>query len=148
LHAPWGWKGFAMDRKIYITELDKMRLEELIEVAEAVDGRHRQNLEALADELDKAEVVPSREVPPDVVTMNSKVVLRDIDTSEEMTYSLVFPRDANLEAGAISILAPIGTAILGYAVGDVIEWPVPSGIRRIRIERILYQPEAAGDLHL
>jgi regulator of nucleoside diphosphate kinase len=137
-----------MDRKIYITELDKMRLEELIEVAEAVDGRHRQNLEALADELDKAEVVPSREVPPDVVTMNSKVVLRDIDTSEEMTYSLVFPRDANLEAGAISILAPIGTAILGYAVGDVIEWPVPSGIRRIRIERILYQPEAAGDLHL
>jgi regulator of nucleoside diphosphate kinase len=137
-----------MDRKIYITELDKMRLEELIEVAEAVDGRHRQNLEALADELDKAEVVPSREVPPDVVTMNSKVVLRDIDTSEEMTYSLVFPRDANLEAGAISVLAPVGTAILGYAVGDVIEWPVPSGIRRIRIERILYQPEAAGDLHL
>lgn len=137
-----------MERKIYITELDKMRLEELIEVADAVDGRHRQNLEALADELDKAEVVPSKEVPPDVVTMNSKVALRDIDTAEEMTYALVFPRDANLDEGAISILAPVGTAILGYAVGDVIEWPVPSGIRRIRIERILYQPEAAGDLHL
>lgn len=137
-----------MERKIYITEVDKMRLEELIEVADVTDNRHRQNLEALADELDKAEVVPSKAVPPDVVTMNSKVVLRDIDTSEEMIYSLVFPRDANLEAGAISVLAPIGTAILGYATGDVVEWTVPSGMRRIKIEKILYQPEAAGDLHL
>lgn len=137
-----------MERKIFITEFDKKRLEELIDVAEEFGGHDRRDLEALADELAKSEVVSSEEVPPDVVTMNSKVLLRDMETSEDMTYDLVFPKDANVDAGAISILAPIGTAILGYAEGDVIDWPVPSGVRRIRIEEILYQPEAAGDLHL
>ncbi len=137
-----------MERNIFITEFDKKRLEELIDVAEEFGGHDRRDLEALADELIKSEVVPSEEVPPNVVTMNSKVLLRDMETSEEMIYVLVFPKDANVDAGAISILAPIGTAILGYAKGDVIDWPVPSGIRRIRIEEILYQPEAAGDLHL
>jgi len=136
------------ERKIYITEFDKKRLEELIAVAEEFGGHDRKDLEALAGELAQAEVVSSKDVPPDVVTMNSKVVLRDIDTSEEMTYALVFPSDANIDAGAISILAPVGTAILGYAKGDVIEWRVPSGMRRIGIKEILYQPEAAGDFHL
>jgi regulator of nucleoside diphosphate kinase len=80
--------------------------------------------------------------------MNSKVVLRDLSTSEKMTYVLVFPKDANIAAGAISVLAPVGTAILGYAKGDVVEWSVPSGVRRIRIDDVLYQPEAARDYHL
>lgn len=80
--------------------------------------------------------------------MNSKAVLRDLNTTEKMTYVLVFPKDANIDAGRISILAPVGTSILGYAKGDVIEWSVPSGIRRICIEEVLYQPEAAGDFHL
>ena len=74
----------------------------------------------------------------------SKVALLDLDTSERMEYVLAFPKDANIDNGSISVLAPIGTAILGYAKGDVVEWPVPSGKRRIRIEDILYQPEAAG----
>ncbi len=137
-----------MERKIFITEFDKKRLEELIDVAEEFGGHDRRDLEALADELAKSEVVSSEDVPPEVVTMNSKVLLRDMETSEDMTYDLVFPKDANVDAGAISILAPIGTAILGYAEGDAIDWPVPSGVRRIRIEEIIYQPEAAGDLHL
>ena len=137
-----------MERNIFITEFDKKRLEELINVAEEFGGHDRSDLEALAEELAKSEVVSSEDIPPDVVTMNSKVLLRDMETSEEMTYILVFPKDADVDAGAISILAPIGTAILGYAKGDVIDWPVPSGIRRICIEEILYQPEAAGDLHL
>jgi regulator of nucleoside diphosphate kinase len=136
------------DRKIYITEIDKARLEELIEVAEEFGSGNRTDLEALADELARAEIVASREVQPDVVTMNSKVVLRDIDTLKEMTCTLVFPRDADIDKGAISVLAPVGTAILGYSKGDVVEWPVPSGIRQFRIEKILYQPEAAGDFHL
>lgn len=137
-----------MERNIFITEFDKKRLEELIDVAEEFGGHDRKDLEALAEELAKSEVVSSEDIPPDVVTMNSKVLLRDMETSEEMTCILVFPKDADVDAGAISILAPIGTAILGYARGDVIDWPVPSGIRRILIEEILYQPEAAGDLHL
>ncbi len=135
-------------RKLYVTQVDKERLEELIAVAEEFGDYSRKDLEGLAGELARAKVVPSKDVPPEVVTMNSQVILRDVDTSEEMTYSLVFPKDADIDAGAISILAPVGTAILGYSEGDVIEWPVPSGIRRIRIERILYQPEAAGDFDL
>ena len=136
------------ERKIYITEFDKSRLEELIAVAEEFGGHDRQDLESLAVELEQAEVVSSKDVPPDVVTMNSKVVLRDLNTSEQMTYVLVFPRDANIDVGAISVLAPVGTAILGYSKGDVVEWPVPSGMRRISIDDVLYQPEAAGDYHL
>jgi len=135
-------------RKILITKFDKERLEELISVAEEFGGENRQDLEDLAGELSRADVVSSKEVLSDVVTMNSKVVLRDIDTSELMTYSLVFPKDADVDEGAISILAPVGTAILGYAEGDIIEWQVPSGARRISIEKIIYQPEAAGDFHL
>ncbi len=80
--------------------------------------------------------------------MNSKVALSDIDTSEEMTYTIVFPKDANIDEGKISVLAPMGTAMLGYRVGDIIEWQVPAGKRRIKIEKILYQPEASGDFHL
>ena len=135
-------------RKIFITKFDKERLEELIAVAEEFGEHNRQDLEDLVGELARANVVSSQKVPPDVVTMNSKIVLRDVNTSEKMTYSLVFPKDADVDVGAISILAPVGTAILGYNEGQVIEWSVPAGIRRIRIEKILYQPEAAGDFHL
>jgi len=80
--------------------------------------------------------------------MNSRVILQDVDTDEEMNYVLVFPKDADVSKGAISVLAPVGTAILGYSKGDVIEWRVPAGMRRIRIKEILYQPESAGDFHL
>ncbi|MEZ4524916.1 MAG: GreA/GreB family elongation factor [Desulfobacterales bacterium] len=108
------------ERKIYITEFDRDRLEELIGVAENFSTQARKDLEALAEELERAEVVLSKDVPPDVVTMNSKVVLRDLDTSEKMTCVLVFPRNANIDIGAVSVLAPVGTAILGYAKGDVV----------------------------
>ena len=135
-------------RKLYITEFDKSRLEELMAVADEFGGKKRKDLEALAKELEKAKVVAPKDVPKNVVTMNSKVVLRDMETSEEMTYILVFPRNANLSAGAISVFAPIGTAILGYAKGEIVEWDVPDGVRRLQIDNVLYQPEAAGDYHL
>lgn len=134
-------------RKLCVTDFDRLRLKELIAVAKEFGGHDRKDLASLAAELEKAEVVSSKVVGADVVTMNTRVVLRDLSTSEEMTYVLVFPRDANIDEGAISVLAPVGTAILGYAKGDVVEWPVPDGLRRIRIEDILYQPEASGDFH-
>lgn len=136
------------ERKIFITQFDKDRLEELIEVAESFGAAKRLDLESLQEELDRAEIVSSKNVPPNVVTMNSRVLLRDTSTSEEMTFTLVFPKDANIKSGLISVLAPVGTAILGYREGDVVEWHVPSGLRRISIEKILYQPEAEGDFHL
>ena len=135
-------------RNIFITAFDKERLDELVAVAREFGDQDRQDLEDLTAELTRAKVVDSRGVPPSVVTMKSKVRLRDVDTGEEMTYSLVFPKDADIGSGAISILAPVGTAILGYGEGDTIEWPVPAGRRQIKIEKILYQPEAAGDFHL
>ncbi len=132
-------------RNICITQPDKARLDELIAVANEFGGHQRNDLQALAGELARAQIVSPSEAPPGLVTMNSKVVVFDMDTREKMTCKLVFPSDANIDEGAISVLAPIGTAILGYSKGDIVEWPVPDGIRRIRIDQILYQPEAAGD---
>ena len=78
----------------------------------------------------------------------SKVRLKDLVSGESNTYSLVFPTEADFAEGKISVLAPIGTAILGYKQGDTIEWSVPSGVRKLKVEEILYQPEAAGDNNL
>lgn len=80
--------------------------------------------------------------------MNSTVHLVDLDTQEEMVYTLVFPDQADLALEKISVLAPIGTAMLGYGVGDTFAWQVPDGVRRLLIKDVLYQPEAAGDYHL
>ena len=136
------------DRTIYITKFDLERIEELLAVAGEFSYRNRGDLEELEAELQKGKLVDSKEVPPNVVTMNSRVRLVDVDKDQPMVFTLVFPKDADIDAGKLSILSPIGTAIFGYSVGDVIEWRVPAGIRRIKIEEVLYQPEAAGDYDL
>lgn len=134
---------------IYITEQDRQRLEKLIELARERDGAaNYEYLNKLEQELDRAETVAPAAVPPDVITMRSTARLRDLDSGEEMVYTLVFPTEADSGNGKISVLAPIGTAMLGYRVGSRIEWQVPSGLRRIKVEEILYQPEAAGDYNL
>ena len=135
-------------RTIYITEFDMKRLRALIEDAKRLDRRGNEYLESLEAELDRGIRVAPAEVPPDVVTMNSRVRLVDLDTNEEMVYTLVFPNDADMAKSKISVLAPIGTAMLGYRVGDTFEWHVPDGIRRLRVKQVLYQPEAAGDYNL
>lgn len=135
-------------RKIFITAFDKTRLEGLIAAAKGSGDQDRQHLTDLEDELKRTNVVEPGEIPPGVVTMNSKVLFRDIDSKEEMTYTLVFPKYSDVDSGAISILAPVGTALLGYREGSTVEWAVPSGKRRFKIVKILYQPEAAGDFHL
>jgi len=133
-------------KTIYITEFDIERLEELMDGAKKNYLRDIDDLNKLEEELEKFQIVDSREIPPDVVTLNSRVRLRDLDADREMIVTLVFPRSANLAEGRLSVASPIGTAILGYAAGDTIEWQVRAG--RIRIEEVLYQPEAAGDFHL
>lgn len=137
-----------MDKTIYITEFDIERLEELMDGAKKNYLRDIDDLNKLEEELEKFQIVDSREIPPDVVTLNSRVRLRDLDADREMIVTLVFPRSANLAEGRLSVASPIGTAILGYAAGDTIEWQVRAGTKRIRIEEVLYQPEAAGDFHL
>jgi regulator of nucleoside diphosphate kinase len=135
-------------KQIFITAFDKTRLEGLIAAGSGGDGEDRRHLEDLERELERAVVVEPHDVPADVVTMNSQVRFRDLDTLEQMTYRLVFPKDADVDAGAISVLAPVGTALLGHSEGSTVEWMVPSGRRRLEIVQILYQPEAAGDYRL
>ena len=135
-------------RKIYITERDLRRLCDVVSMELALDAGSNRHLAELIAELQRAEVVPSDEVPSDVVTMNSTVVLRDLDTGEEETYTLVYPNHADIARNRLSVLAPIGTAILGYQVGDVVRWRVPAGMRRLRVEDVLFQPERVGAFHL
>ena len=137
-----------MDRDIYITEFDLKRLMELVQVGITFKGKDDDHLQRLQEELDRAHVVETTAIPQDVVTMNSRVRLRDVYTGEERLCALVFPSDADIELNKISVLAPIGTAMLGYRVGDIIEWKVPAGFKQLRIDEILYQPEAAGHYHL
>ena len=137
-------------RDIYITEFDLNRLSELLEVGLSFRGSKSESghLDGLKEELDRAHIVLPKDIPPDTVTMNSRVRLSDMGKAEKLVYTLVFPRDADAATGRISVLAPVGTAILGCRVGDIIEWQVPAGKRKLKIEEILYQPEAAGDYHL
>lgn len=135
-------------RTIYITEYDLERLRELIEEARRLDRRGNEYLDSLDAELARGTVVTPAEVPADVITMNSKIHLEDLDTHEEMIYTLVFPSQADITQGKISVLAPIGTAMLGYRVGDTFTWQVPDGVRQLQVKAVLYQPEAAGDFHL
>jgi regulator of nucleoside diphosphate kinase len=134
--------------KIYITEFDQKRLKGLINYArKAWDKRAVQHLDDLDEELERAEVVTPEEVPADVITMNSTFRLKDLETGEGVVYTLVFPGKTEFSNGKISVLAPVGIAVLGYRVGDIVEWQVPAGFKRFKVEGILYQPEAALDYH-
>ena len=135
-------------KPIYITQNDLERLRKLLHEAKYTEYRKSKYLDRLQIEIDRAVVVAPQDIPGDVVTMNSRVCLVDIDTEEEEIYTLVYPENADLKLGKVSVLAPIGTAMLGYEVGDIFEWEVPAGIRKLRVKEILYHPEASGDYHL
>ncbi len=131
-------------KNILITKQDMEDLRQILDPARRPLSKDPQLLETLEQELDRAQIVSPSQVPEDLVTMNSQVRLKDLDTGIDAIYVLVFPRNADFAQGRISVLAPIGTAILGYRVGDVIKWRVPGGKRRFRVEEVLYQPEAAA----
>jgi regulator of nucleoside diphosphate kinase len=106
------------------------------------------SLTQLREELDRRAVAPAAEVPKDVVTMRSRVRVLDLDTQKSETFTLVWPEEANLVERKMSVLAPVGAAILGARVGELLHVNVPAGTRRLKVTRLLYQPEAAGDYHL
>jgi regulator of nucleoside diphosphate kinase len=136
------------EREIFVTENDLRRLTEVFRVTPALTGRNRQHYESLQEELDRARIVAPKDIPENVVTMNSLVRLKDLDTDEEKTYRLVFPEKADLSERAISVLAPIGTAMLGQREGDTVEWEVPAGTKRLLILEVAYQPERLGNYGL
>lgn len=130
-----------MDKKpqIILTSRDLDRLETLLESlpADAFPGKA-----ALQAELDRAEIVAPEQVPPSVVTMNSTVRFSIENSSEDFRLTLVYPKDIDGSANRISILAPVGSALLGLSVGDELEWPRPGGgMMKVRVVEIVYQPE-------
>jgi regulator of nucleoside diphosphate kinase len=128
-------------RKIFITQPDHQKLEALLSSEFAKVLGSAVDFDGLYSELQRAEIVGPDELPENVVAMNSTVALCDLDTGERETYTLVFPQRADIAEGRLSVLAPIGTAILGERVGADVTWRVPAGWRRLRIEEIIYQPE-------
>lgn len=140
----------ALQKDIFITKFDYARLKNLIGAPDSVgQGRSNKTMSKLSFELARAKKVDPEQIDADVVTMNSTFSLKDLDDGEESRIlTLVFPDDADLDRGKISVFSPVGTAVLGYRVGDVIRWKVPAGEKTFCIEKVLYQPEAAGDYHL
>lgn len=129
-----------LNKNIYITENNFERLERLLAVLKSSP-----NIEQLKSEMERAIVVPADKIQPYVVTMNSHVIFREIDTGHEEEVTLVYPSDSDVDARRISILTPVGSALLGLSVGDKIEWPLPSGKNRIyKVISVIYQPEAHG----
>lgn len=119
---------------ITISERDALRLQNMIQTHAAANTEH---LEKLKAELERARIVPEAELPGNVIAMNSTVELEDLEDGEILTYTLVFPENADVESGKISILAPLGMAMLGFKVGDEFEWPVPAGTLRVRVRRLV-----------
>ena len=145
LRAPARSKGGTIVRtgNIVVTESDYARLRSLIDSSRRLQQSDRERLDELESELSRATVVKSSKVSAHVVTMNSRVRMKDLNSGREFTYQIVFPQDADISENRISVLAPIGTALLGYRAGTSVEWRVPSGTRRFRILDVEYQPEAA-----
>jgi len=136
-------------KDIYITNFDLQRLLELINSDKEFAEEERAMLVKLDGKLDCAKVVYWRDIPPNVITMNSKVCLKDLFTNEKIVLVLVFPSDANPERNRFSILTPIGTTLLGCQIGDIIDRQVIEGeYGRFVVEEILYQPEATGNFNL
>jgi regulator of nucleoside diphosphate kinase len=120
-----------------LTEKDAVQLRRmLLARSEEFNGRDLEQWYALEQEIDRAHVIAHDELPPGVVTMHSRVRIVDMRTGEQLVYQIVYPNEANYAQKKISVLAPIGTALLGYAEGTEIEWQVPSGIRRLRIDAV------------
>ncbi|MBD8093467.1 nucleoside diphosphate kinase regulator [Pseudomonas fluorescens] len=126
---------------IILTRLDVQRLEQLIDRL----GDEFPGVEALQAELDRAETVGHDEVSEDVVTMNSRVHCREESSGKERHLTLVYPKDANADEGKISILAPVGSALLGLQVGQHIDWPAPGG-KTLKLELLSVegQPKDGG----
>lgn len=136
-----------MAQNIVITSYDLERLNRQIEsfAASREFPQDAEYIKTLKAELDRASVVEPTEIPQDTITMNSRVRIQDPETGTCREYTLVFPQDADPAERKVSILAPLGTALIGYRVGDIIDFKAPAGVRRMKVVEILYQPEAAGD---
>lgn len=135
----------ANNTRIVLTSLDFDRLEALLDSLPSNAFPGKAELQA---ELERAEIVAPEHIPPNVVTMNSTVRFTIAESGETFRLTLVYPKDVSGDADRISVLAPVGSALLGLSVGDEIQWPRPGGgVSTVRVDEVLYQPERSGELH-
>lgn len=134
--------------KLIINRLDYARIKKCISDAKQFKSISDTEAEKLMNELNSAKIVEPKAIPSDVVTMNSIVRLSFLNNNKQVQFQIVYPDQANLKENKISIFSPIATALIGYKISDEIEWIVPAGLTKLRIDEIIYQPEAAGDYNL
>ncbi len=137
-----------MSRKLIVNRLDYARIKKCISDAKQFRSINATEAEKLLNELNSAQIVEPEAIPSNVVTMNSIVQLSFLSNDKQIQFQIVYPDKANIKENKISIFSPIATALIGYKVKDEIEWIVPAGLTKIRIDKIIYQPEAAGDFEL
>ena len=135
-------------KMLIINRLDYARIKKCISDAKQFNSISKAEADKLNNELDSAEIVEPDAIPSNVVTMNSIVKLSFLNNNKQVQFQIVYPDQGNLKENKISIFSPIATALIGYKVGDEIEWIVPAGLTNIRIDEIIYQPDAAGDFTL
>ncbi len=134
--------------KLIVNRLDYARIKKCINDAKQFKSISNSEAEKLMKELDSAKIVEPEAIPSNVVTMNSIVKLSFMNNNKQVQFQIVYPDHANLKENKISIFSPIATALIGYKVTDEIEWIIPAGLTNIRIDEIVYQPEASGDYSL
>jgi regulator of nucleoside diphosphate kinase len=134
--------------EVIITQSDQQRLLMLLNQLHNWGDSSTEDLRSLEERLESATVIGTVDVPRSLVTMNSLVGLRDLELNEKFSCTLSYPEEADVVKHKVSVTVPLGGRMLGAREGDTIECPVPSGVRTLRVERVYYQPEAAGDLHL
>lgn len=123
-----------------LTELDHVRIGKLLKHPGMAFAAELESV------IDNAELVSSYEVPPDLVTMNSRVLIADEVLGEERTLTLCYPPDADPKTGFVSVLSPVGTALLGLAEGQTAHWAAPNGEQAsAKILKVVFQPEESGD---
>lgn len=135
-------------KQLLINRLDYARIKRSIVEAQEVRSISKAEAEKLMQELDAAEIVKPELIPANVVTMNSIVKVSFLNNNKQVQFQIVYPGHASLKEHKISIFSPIATALIGYKEGDEVEWIVPAGLTKIRIDEIVYQPEATGDYSL
>lgn len=137
-----------MRTQLQISNLDYQRLINLLQKIKTTMKDDLHNIETLEAEIEKAKRIEPRKMKTNVVTMNSDVEVTDEDTGRLMKFKLVYPNEADFKTGKLSVLSPLGCALIGYSEGDVVEFRVPAGSKKVKIGKILYQPEAEGEFSL
>jgi len=134
--------------KIIVNRLDFARIKKCINDAKQFKSISNTEAEKLLTELNSAKIVEPQAIPSNVVTMNSIVKLSFLNSNKQVQFQIVYPDQANFKESKISIFSPIATALIGYKVGDKIEWIVPAGLTQLKIDEIVYQTESVGDFDL